>query len=85
MAGQAAQALAVRRVIGVGVVFERVTQHQLLREQQQQAQCEVQQAVAQSLRQQAFATALKQACAVLAAHHEVEGADLDAAASPLLQ
>ncbi len=46
---------------------------------------QVQQAVAQSLRQQAFATALKQACAVLAARHEVEGADLDAAASPLLQ
>lgn len=46
---------------------------------------QVQEAVAQSLRQQAFATALKQACAVLAARHEVEGADLDAAASPLLQ
>lgn len=46
---------------------------------------QVQQAVAQSLRQQSFATALKQACAVLAARHEVEGADLDAAASPLLQ
>ncbi|MBT9608610.1 peptidylprolyl isomerase [Aquabacterium sp.] len=46
---------------------------------------QVQQAVAQSLRQQAFATALKQACAVLAARHEVVGADLDAATSPLLQ
>lgn len=46
---------------------------------------QVQQAVAQSLRQQAFATALKQACAVLASRHEVEGADLDAATSPLLQ
>jgi peptidyl-prolyl cis-trans isomerase C len=46
---------------------------------------QVQEAVAQALRQQAFATALKQACAVLAARHEVEGADLDAAASPLLQ
>ncbi len=46
---------------------------------------QVQEAVAQSLRQQSFATALKQACAVLAARHEVEGADLDAADSPLLQ
>lgn len=46
---------------------------------------QVQEAVAQSLRQQAFATALKQACAVLAARHEVVGADLDAATSPLLQ
>ena len=46
---------------------------------------QVQEAVAQSLRQQAFATALKQTCAVLAARHGVEGADLDAAASPLLQ
>ena len=46
---------------------------------------QVQQSVAQSLRQQAFATALKQTCAVLASRHEVEGADLDAADSPLLQ
>ncbi|MCH8180615.1 MAG: peptidyl-prolyl cis-trans isomerase [Proteobacteria bacterium] len=45
----------------------------------------VQPAVAQALRQQAFATALRQACAVLAARHGVEGADLDAATSPLLQ
>nr|WP_315195361.1 peptidylprolyl isomerase [uncultured Aquabacterium sp.] len=46
---------------------------------------QVQDAVAQSLRQQAFATALRQACAVLAGRHGVEGADLDAATSPLLQ
>lgn len=46
---------------------------------------QVQAAVAQTLRQQAFAAALKQACAVLAARHGVEGADIDAAASPLLQ
>lgn len=45
----------------------------------------VQQAVAQALKQQAFATALRQACAVLAAQHGVEGADIDAATSPLLQ
>lgn len=42
-------------------------------------------AVAQALRQQAFTTALRQTCAVLAARIGVEGADLDAAASPLLQ
>jgi peptidyl-prolyl cis-trans isomerase C len=42
-------------------------------------------AVAQALRQQSFATALRQACAVLAARHGVEGADLDAADSPLMQ
>ena len=46
---------------------------------------QVHQAVAQSLRQQAFATALKQTCAILAARYEVVGADLETAASPLLQ
>lgn len=45
----------------------------------------VREAVAQTLRQQTFTTAVKQACSLLAARHEVEGADIDAAASPLLQ
>ena len=45
----------------------------------------VKDAVSQALRQQSFATALRQTCALLAARHGVEGADIDAAGSPLLQ
>ncbi|HEX5372034.1 MAG TPA: peptidylprolyl isomerase [Aquabacterium sp.] len=45
----------------------------------------VQAAVAQSLRQQAWVTALRQAMQLLAGRWEVEGVDLDAADSPLLQ
>ena len=45
----------------------------------------VQAAVAQSLRQQAFATALRQYLQVLAGQARVEGIDLDAADSPLVQ
>ena len=46
---------------------------------------QVQEAVAQSLRQQAWVTALRQAMQLLAGRWEVEGVDLDAADSPLLQ
>jgi peptidyl-prolyl cis-trans isomerase C len=42
-------------------------------------------AVAQSLRQHSFATALRQALQVLAGQADVQGVDLDAATSPLLQ
>ena len=42
-------------------------------------------AVAQALRQQAFATALRQLLQVLAGAARIEGVDLDAAASPLVQ
>jgi peptidyl-prolyl cis-trans isomerase C len=52
---------------------------------QPQAFEQVREAVAQTLRQQAFATAVRQACTLLAAQHGVEGADIDAATSPLLQ
>lgn len=45
----------------------------------------VSEAVAQSLRQQAWATAVRQTMRMLAACREVEGVDLDAADSPLLQ
>lgn len=48
--------------------------------------CEmVRDAVSQALRQQSFATAVRQACAVLAVRHGVEGADIDTATSALLQ
>ena len=46
---------------------------------------QVRQAVAQSLRQQAWVTALRQAMQVLAGRWQVQGVDLDAAESPLLQ
>ena len=42
-------------------------------------------AVAQSLRQQAFATALRQYLSLLAGRARVEGVELDAAATPLVQ
>lgn len=42
-------------------------------------------AVAQSLRQQAFATALRQYLQLLAAQADVQGVDLEAATSPLVQ
>jgi peptidyl-prolyl cis-trans isomerase C len=42
-------------------------------------------AVAQSLRQQSFATALRQYLQLLAGQARVEGVDLDAAATPLVQ
>ena len=42
-------------------------------------------AVAQSLRQQAWITAVRQTLRVLASRWEVQGVDLDAADSPLLQ
>jgi len=42
-------------------------------------------AVAQALRQQAWITALRQTMRVLASRWEVQGVDLDAADSPLLQ
>ena len=42
-------------------------------------------AVAQALRQQAFATALRQYLQLLAGQARVEGVELDAAASPLVQ
>ena len=42
-------------------------------------------AVAQALRQQAFATALRQLLQLLAGGARIEGVDLDAAASPLVQ
>jgi peptidyl-prolyl cis-trans isomerase C len=45
----------------------------------------VQEAVAQSLRQQAWVTALRQAMQMLAGRWRVEGIDLDAADSPLVQ
>lgn len=45
----------------------------------------VRSAVAQSLRQQAFATALRQYLSLLAARAHVEGIELDAAATPLVQ
>lgn len=46
---------------------------------------QVREAVAQSLKQQAWITAMRQTMRVLAAQTEVEGVDLDAADSPLLQ
>lgn len=45
----------------------------------------VRDAVAQKLRQQAFVTALRQYLAVLAGQAKVEGIELDAAATPLVQ
>jgi peptidyl-prolyl cis-trans isomerase C len=45
----------------------------------------VRSAVAQSLRQQAFATALRQYLSLLAGRARVEGIELDAAATPLVQ
>ncbi len=45
----------------------------------------VRSAVAQALRQQAFATALRQYLQLLAGQARVEGVDLEAAASPLVQ
>jgi len=45
----------------------------------------VRSAVAQSLRQQAFATALRQYLQLLAGQARLEGVDLDAAATPLVQ
>jgi peptidyl-prolyl cis-trans isomerase C len=45
----------------------------------------VQGAVAQSLRQQLFATALRQYLQVLAGQAQVQGVDLEAATSPLVQ
>jgi len=45
----------------------------------------VSEAVAQSLRQQAWITALRQTMRVLASRWEVQGVDLDAADSPLIQ
>lgn len=45
----------------------------------------VRSAVAQALRQQAFATALRQYLQLLAGQARIEGVDLDAAASPLVQ
>jgi peptidyl-prolyl cis-trans isomerase C len=45
----------------------------------------VQSAVAQALRQQAFATALRQYLQLLAGRAVVQGVDLDAAATPLVQ
>ncbi len=45
----------------------------------------VKSAVAQSLRQQAFTTALRQYLQLLAGQASIEGADLDAAATPLVQ
>ncbi len=45
----------------------------------------VKSAVAQALRQQSFTTALRQYLQLLAGQAEVEGVDLDAAATPLLQ
>jgi peptidyl-prolyl cis-trans isomerase C len=45
----------------------------------------VQAAVAQSLRQQSFATALRQYLQLLAGQARVQGVDLDAAATPLVQ
>jgi peptidyl-prolyl cis-trans isomerase C len=52
---------------------------------QQPAYEVVQEAVAQSLRQQAWVTALRQAMQMLAGRWRVEGIDLDAADSPLVQ
>lgn len=52
---------------------------------QQRAFEAVQEAVAQSLRQQVWVTALRQAMQLLAGRWTVEGIDLDAADSPLLQ
>jgi peptidyl-prolyl cis-trans isomerase C len=52
---------------------------------QQQAFEMVAQAVAQSLRQQAWVTALRQTMLVLASRWEVQGVDIDAASSALLQ
>ncbi|HEX5357602.1 MAG TPA: peptidylprolyl isomerase [Aquabacterium sp.] len=45
----------------------------------------VSQAVAQALRQQAWITALRQTMRVLASRWDVQGVDLEAAASPLMQ
>jgi peptidyl-prolyl cis-trans isomerase C len=45
----------------------------------------VRSAVAQALRQQAFATALRQYLQLLAGRARIEGVDLDAAATPLVQ
>ena len=45
----------------------------------------VQSAVRMALRQQAYVTALRQCLKVLAGNAEVEGVDLDAADSPLVQ
>ncbi|MBI5923964.1 peptidylprolyl isomerase [Aquabacterium sp.] len=52
---------------------------------QAQAYEAVSEAVAQSLRQQAWITALRQTMRVLASRWEVQGVDLDAADSPLVQ
>lgn len=58
----------------------------LAREPGQQKPFEaVRSAVAQALRQQAFATALRQYLQVLAGQARVEGVDLDASATPLVQ
>jgi peptidyl-prolyl cis-trans isomerase C len=46
---------------------------------------QVREAVAQALRQQAFATALRQYLSLLAGRFPVQGVDLDAATSPLVQ
>ena len=46
---------------------------------------QVQSAVAQSLRQQGFATALRQYLQLLAGQAQLQGVELDAAASPLVQ
>jgi peptidyl-prolyl cis-trans isomerase C len=45
----------------------------------------VRSAVAQSLRQQSYATALRQYLSLLAGQSRVEGIDLDAADTPLVQ
>jgi peptidyl-prolyl cis-trans isomerase C len=45
----------------------------------------VRSAVAQSLRQQSYATALRQYLSLLAGQSQVEGIDLDAADTPLVQ
>lgn len=52
---------------------------------QQQPYEMVREAVAQALRQQAWVTALRQAMQLLAGRWQVQGIDLDAADSPLLQ
>jgi peptidyl-prolyl cis-trans isomerase C len=58
----------------------------LAREPGQQPSFEaVRSAVAQSLRQQAFTTALRQYLQLLAGQARVEGVELDAAATPLVQ
>lgn len=51
----------------------------------QKAYEDVRSAVAQALRQQAFATALRQYLQLLAGQARVEGVDLEAAATPLVQ